>query len=376
MAGRGSRFAGAVIAAAIAVVVGAGPALAAPAAGGGGLTPAERQLEPFVAQLELEYQQVEAATEKYDGLNEKLTAARKLDAGLQRQLKDLRGRVQVGRMLAAGLVDAQYRNQNVSKLGELILSREPYQAANLDAMLASAVRSQGALLKKLQQDERKLSADTARADANLARARKLAEQAQKQKAVVQNQLAVTEQSLAGWPGVQLEDIKRLEEIQANAAQLAFLASGALGKGGGNPSALGRSALNYAFDQLGKPYQWGGNGPKSYDCSGLTQQSWLSAGLQIPRTSQEQWASLKHVRLNQLRPGDLIIYFPGATHVAMYIGDGKVVEAPHTGAYVEVAPIATDPVLGAVRPDPAAHGLSSYHRPSEHSKDKGSQGGSN
>jgi cell wall-associated NlpC family hydrolase len=108
-------------------------------------------------------------------------------------------------------------------------------------------------------------------------------------------------------------------------------------------------------QLGKPYQWGAAGPAAYDCSGLTSQAWGHAGTPIPRTSQEQWARLKKVPLNDVRPGDLVVYFPEATHVAMYVGDGKVVEAPRPGEKVEVSPLASHPVLGAVRPDDSRSG---------------------
>lgn len=55
-------------------------------------------------------------------------------------------------------------------------------------------------------------------------------------------------------------------------------------------------------------------------------------------------------LNRLRPGDLVIYFPEATHVAMYVGKGQVVQAPRPGTRVKLSPIASNPILGAVRPD--------------------------
>ncbi len=108
-----------------------------------------------------------------------------------------------------------------------------------------------------------------------------------------------------------------------------------------------------MDQIGKPYEWGAEGPRSYDCSGLTSEAWIHAGTPIPRTSQEQWARLRRIPLKELRPGDLVIYFPEATHVAMYLGDGTVVQAPRTGEKVKISPIASNPVLGAVRPDPGA-----------------------
>ncbi|MGW1927206.1 C40 family peptidase, partial [Streptomyces massasporeus] len=129
-----------------------------------------------------------------------------------------------------------------------------------------------------------------------------------------------------------------------------------------PSGAGAEALRFAVGQIGKPYEWGAEGPEAYDCSGLTQQAWAAAGLEVPRTSQEQWATLPRVPLARLRPGDLVVYFPGATHVAVYLGEGLVVQAPRPGGKVKVSPIAANPLLGAVRPDPDGEALAAYAPP--------------
>ncbi|WP_167738707.1 C40 family peptidase, partial [Streptomyces prasinopilosus] len=129
-----------------------------------------------------------------------------------------------------------------------------------------------------------------------------------------------------------------------------------------PSAAGARALRYAVEQIGKPYEWGAEGPEAYDCSGLTSEAWRAAGTPVPRTSQEQWARLDRVPLDELRPGDLVVYFPDATHVAVYLGDGMVVQAPRPGAQVKVSPVAANPVLGAVRPDPDREPLRHYVPP--------------
>lgn len=112
---------------------------------------------------------------------------------------------------------------------------------------------------------------------------------------------------------------------------------------------GQRALRYALNQIGKPYVWGAEGPGSFDCSGLTYQAWAHAGRPIPRTSQEQWRRLPRVKLNELRPGDLVVYFKGATHVAIYAGNGMVVQAPRPGGRVKLSPLASNPLRGAVRP---------------------------
>ncbi|MBA6439513.1 C40 family peptidase [Streptomyces sp. GMR22] len=114
---------------------------------------------------------------------------------------------------------------------------------------------------------------------------------------------------------------------------------------------GRRALAYALNQIGKPYVWGAEGPNSFDCSGLTSSAWAYAGRTIPRTSQEQWRRLPRVPLSQLRPGDLVIYYKGASHVAMYAGNGQVVQAPRPGQRVKLSPLASNPLQGVVRPGP-------------------------
>jgi len=121
---------------------------------------------------------------------------------------------------------------------------------------------------------------------------------------------------------------------------------------GPTSTQAGQAVAFAYAQLGKPYLWGGTGPSSFDCSGLVQAAWSSAGVSIPRTTYDQWAGLPHIPLSDLEPGDLILY-NGESHVAIYVGDGYIIDAPHTGAVIERIPESTswyaDGADGAVRP---------------------------
>ncbi|WP_051940465.1 C40 family peptidase [Phaeacidiphilus oryzae] len=117
-----------------------------------------------------------------------------------------------------------------------------------------------------------------------------------------------------------------------------------------PDGKALRAVLFALAHIGTPYVWGGTSPSGYDCSGLTSQAWAAAGVRIPRTSQAQFAGLPRVPAGQpLRPGDLVVYFPGATHVGMYIGDGLVVHAPRPGTVVRVTTLDRMPSPGVVRP---------------------------
>lgn len=111
------------------------------------------------------------------------------------------------------------------------------------------------------------------------------------------------------------------------------------------------AIAYAFSKLGDPYVWGATGPAAFDCSGLVQAAWAAAGVSIPRTTYEQASVLPQVPRSALRPGDLL-YFNGNDHVAIYIGGGELIDAPHTGAVVEKVPFAgwfSETFDAAVRP---------------------------
>jgi cell wall-associated NlpC family hydrolase len=154
------------------------------------------------------------------------------------------------------------------------------------------------------------------------------------------------------------------EEAAAAAQAA--ASAEAGEGGatvpawsGGPAATvaqGNIAANWALTQLGKPYLWGGAGPDAYDCSGLTMMAWAQAGIQLLHYTGYQWEEGPHVPLDELRRGDLLFYATDnadpATihHVGIYIGDGEMVDAPYTGAFVRIDSIYQPGFpIGAVRP---------------------------
>ncbi len=121
---------------------------------------------------------------------------------------------------------------------------------------------------------------------------------------------------------------------------------------GSTSTQAGKAVAFTYAQLGKPYQWGATGPGSYDCSGLVQAAWAAAGVAIPRDTYDQWAALPHIATSAIQPGDLL-YYDGEGHVAMYVGGGYIIDAPHTGADVEKIPMNTDWYAatfdGAVRP---------------------------
>jgi cell wall-associated NlpC family hydrolase len=122
---------------------------------------------------------------------------------------------------------------------------------------------------------------------------------------------------------------------------------------GAPSAAAAGAVSYALAQLGTPYLWGGDGPGGFDCSGLVQAAYAAAGIQLPRTAQEQFDAGPPVPAGQqLEPGDLVFFGAGAsdvTHVGIIVSSTEMVDAPHTGAVVRLEPYDWSDYLGATRP---------------------------
>nr|WP_202557558.1 C40 family peptidase [Streptomyces sp. SID5789] len=336
-----------------------GPAAADPEPGGTG---AGRPLSELLTDLQKLYREAEKATETYNGTEVRLTRqraeVRRLDAELARtrhSLSDSRG--------AAGrLARQQYQNtSDLSPYLRLLLARDPQHALDQGHVIGQLARERAETVGRLTGDTKKADELARRAREALDAQRSLASRQVGEQDAVRDRLHAVEELLASLSPAELAALAEFERSGIADAQERFMASGALGDDA-KPSGAGDRAVRFAVEQLGKPYEWGAEGPASYDCSGLTSVAWDRAGTAIPRTSQEQWARLDRVPLGELRPGDLVVYFPEATHVAMYLGDGMVVQAPRPGAEVKVSPIAANPVLGAVRPDPAAEPLRQYAPP--------------
>ncbi|GAA5208178.1 NlpC/P60 family protein [Streptomyces thinghirensis] len=334
------------------------PAAAEPEPGTGG----DRSLAELLTDLQRLYQEAEKATETFNGTEERLKEQRaevkRLDAELARtrlSLNDSRG--------AAGrLARQQYRaSGDLSPYLRLLLARDPRHALDQGHVIGQLARERADTVGRLTGVEKKADELAGRARAALDEQAALAKRQEEERDDVRERLHAVEELLASLTPEELAALAEFEKSGIAEQQERFMASGALGDDA-KPSAEGDRAVRFAVEQLGKPYEWGAEGPASYDCSGLTSVAWDRAGTPIPRTSQEQWARLDHVPLGELRPGDLVVYFPEATHVAMYLGDGMVVQAPRPGAEVKVSPIAANPVLGAVRPDPGGEPLRRYTPP--------------
>ncbi|WP_280268779.1 bifunctional lytic transglycosylase/C40 family peptidase [Nocardia wallacei] len=103
----------------------------------------------------------------------------------------------------------------------------------------------------------------------------------------------------------------------------------------------RTILAFACAQLGQPYVWGGDGPSEggWDCSGLTRAAYAAAGIDLPRVAADQYHATTPVPIDRIAPGDLLFYAnqrDGIHHVALYLGNGKMIDAPDFGQHVQIS----------------------------------------
>jgi cell wall-associated NlpC family hydrolase len=137
---------------------------------------------------------------------------------------------------------------------------------------------------------------------------------------------------------------------ATASEAAALArKRAATKASSSSSSKGARALAFAKKQLGDSYRYGATGPNSWDCSGLTGGAWKAAGVKLPRTSQAQYRVGKKISKSALKPGDLVFFYSGISHVGIYAGGGKIIHASRPGKPVQYIKMSYMPFMGARRP---------------------------
>ncbi|POX52716.1 glycoside hydrolase [Streptomyces sp. Ru71] len=329
------------------------PAASAPATPAPGASRApqpSKDLEEVRQRLEKLYHEAAVATDAYNAAEEQskqqsaqiVALAKKIVEG-QRRLDQLKDR-------AGAAARAQYRTGGLPPEAQLVLSDDPQQFLDGTGRLLQGQRATKGMLGEMartQEDLKQYAADASERWRQLEANRK-AKEAAKQK--ITQQISAAEKLESQLEAKEKARLAELERQAALKAQTAWLDTGILKDVRAASSGQGKQAVAFATAQIGKPYEWGAEGPKTFDCSGLTSQAWAHAGRPIPRTSQEQWRQLRHVDVKDMRPGDLIIYFGDASHVGMYVGDGAIVHAPRPGRTVTLAGAGTMPILGVVRPD--------------------------
>lgn len=332
-------------------------------------TPAKPKptLEEVQKKVDTLYHQAGVATQKYNAANERATSQRKrvdhlLDDVAQRTEKLNEARRELGSIAAA-----QYRTGGLSGTATLLLADNPQQYFDESHLMNRLTDRQKAAVDNYQKQQittAKKRTEASRSLQELTRSqttlRKSKEDVQEKlgsaRALLSKLTAEEKARLAAIEKRKQEEARRkaqeLARKQAQAAQEAQeqgSQSGGSGTGTGSYATLGSKAVAFAKSQLGKPYVWGATGPGSYDCSGLTQAAWKTAGVLLPRTTWDQVEVGTTVPADEALPGDLVFYYSDISHVGIYVGGGNVIDAPKPGQNVRTIPMTYMPIHSVVRP---------------------------
>jgi cell wall-associated NlpC family hydrolase len=231
-----------------------------------------------------------------------------------------------------GIVNQTYQRTRSGPTLALLASRTPHQFVDRLVLLNRIATEQQHAVTDLAQARERVAATRRTLDALAAQQRRQQARLNAKKATVEGEIA----ALQGMRRIAYGTGSRLPD-ELNLPAPPYVAG---------PAGV---AVAFAFRQLGKPYRWGASGPDSYDCSGLTSSAWARAGVHLPHNARRQYASMAHINRSDLRPGDLIFYYGGISHVAMYVGDGRMIHAPEYGENVRVDRFDSQPIHGYGRP---------------------------
>lgn len=298
------------------------------------------------AKVDRLYHDAEVATEKYNGAKERATANAKSVDALRDEAARRTARLNTSRHALGALATAQYRSGGLSPAVQLALSSDPDQYLQRAAFLDRAGDRQAGAVNGIRRQITAVAHIRARAEKELGSLAARQAELKKHRAAIRTKLADARRLLET-----LTDAQRADHERSADARHGGTAPTGRGIPRGSataPDARAAQAVDFAYGAIGKPYVWGATGPSSFDCSGLTQAAWRSAGVSLPRTTYTQINAGQRVSRSELAPGDLVFFYSGISHVGLYVGGGRMIHAPRPGAPVRIAPIDQMPFAGATR----------------------------
>jgi peptidoglycan DL-endopeptidase CwlO len=311
-------------------VAAVGIVLTGPAAGHAAPSPSSIE-----DQIDKQWNELEPVIEQYNHVHGQLLKNKAQQKKLSAQLTPLQLRVDLAMAQVGDMAGEVYMQGAPNALNAMVMSGSP-----------TGLTDKLTYLDQLARHQRESIADVAKLRDKLANDKRDLD-------ILTESVAARDAQLAQ----QKKDIqKKIDELQ----KLRIKAYGAAGQDDG-PLRTGPCPVNYTNDKggraaqkacslIGKPYVFGADGPGSYDCSGLTKVAWASVGVHLEHYTRDQWTEGVPVSRSELRPGDLVFYYPGSLHhMGIYVGGDTIVHAPHTGDFVRMAPIDRMPIAGYRRP---------------------------
>ncbi|MGK5630493.1 NlpC/P60 family protein [Streptomyces sp. URMC 123] len=297
------------------------------------------------AKVDKLYEEAEVATEKFNGAKEK-------QGELEKQVEGLRDKVARGQdelnKLRGGLgsmATAQYRSGGIDPSLQLLLSSDPDSYLAKASTLQQLSGKQVEALRKIADKQRTLTQQRTEATTKLADLETTRKELGEKKSEVQGKLAEAQKLLNTLTAQERQEIQEQEQRASRAGQEQAEAASnkevpASGRGG--------AALAAGKTKIGTPYVYGATGPNSFDCSGFTGWAYAQVGVKLPRISQDQANAGTRIGRDELKPGDLVIFYGDLHHVGLYAGNGQVLHAPRTGTNVRYESINNMPFQFGVR----------------------------
>jgi cell wall-associated NlpC family hydrolase len=285
-------------------------------------------------QLQSAWQQLEGVIERYDASQDEARATSAQLRAVAAQIPPLQRSVAAAQARVGEISSALYRGGQVGGFVALVSAPSPEVLMDQLAVLDHVERGRQRELAGLRADRDELLAK--QTSLRELAARRAAEQA----------------DLAGRRSAIQAQIDRLLQLRGRTGR-GFSRSprGALHDGYVpvfTDDAAGR-AVRFAYQQLGKTYKFAAEGPNAYDCSGLVMASWKQSGVVLPHNALRQYKTVRPITRAELRPADLVFYYKDVSHVAIYIGDNRVIEAPQPGEKISMRMIDFAPIVGYGRP---------------------------
>jgi cell wall-associated NlpC family hydrolase len=328
-------------AAVIAVLVAVG--ILAPQGASAAPDRAKPTVSSIAAQLDRLAQQAETLAEQYNANQLAITTQQRQFDGARVRQAAAEAQYEAARKRFIPMVVAQYEDGGFDTVGAMLTSDDP--AAYLDSLATQNLVSQhwADVLDQLTAARHRAERAAHAADNLLTSARQARATLDDKRQAVRDQTAKYQRLLSVLTAAQRAAYST-RGAPTTAEITAALATPA-------PTPAAKRAVQFAVDQVGKPYVWAATGPASYDCSGLTMAAWAHAGVKLPHFSAAQYTHGKHVGYNQVEPGDLVFLYSDLHHVEMYVGAGLAVSAPQEGEdvkFVHLSDYRAD-FSGATRP---------------------------
>jgi len=314
-----------------------------------------------VAQAQAQFDQLmadaSAAEQAYHETHDKLVASQQEVADTQGTIADQQATVDDLQKQVIQIALQQYQSNGLSATAALFTSESAeellYQASTSQRLadetnttIQQYLLQQADLTAKkarLEQvtseiaaDDQKLSDMKAQAEAKAADAKKVLDRLKEAEARAAAARAAAQ-------AAQQQAAQRASQPGGGAPTVSTAAPAYTGDG-----SAASTVVAFGLSKVGGPYVWGGNGPSGYDCSGLTRAAYLQVGISLPHNAAAQFALGTPVSTNDLRPGDLLFYYGGPSHVAIYIGNGQIVHASTYGVGIVVGNAFSMSVTGARR----------------------------